>query len=139
MLSFLLGFRHYAGPYHQAGLWRAWGPMAATSPRMDAGTKGPFKRQALPTPALFFTVLLKRLVLASSSSSSLYFSFFLSSPSPFISIKLPPKFCLHGMSVPHSPWALTYRVASWPAKASLQPFTTISDLQSLSLSVCAQW
>lgn len=43
------------------------------------------------------------------------------------------------MSVPHPPWALTHRVASWPAKASLQPFTTISDLQSPFLSVWAQW
>lgn len=95
------------------------GFMAAMSLHsLYAGSKGPFKRQTPSISTLFLAVLLKRqtglffLFLFLSVFLSPYFS--LPSPNSLFSIKLTHKFCLHGVSVPHLPWALTHHMAPFP-------------------------
>lgn len=108
----MLGFRHSALPSHLEG-WQ--GAMAAMSLCMDTAAKGPFKRYALRTPALFSHCSSEEKTVSYFFLSLflLYFSFSLSSLTPFISVKLLHKSCLHGISVPHRPSALTHCMAPW--------------------------
>ena len=102
----MLEFRHYAGlPCHLAGRTQAvaW---PAQDPSLYTGAKGPFKRQAQPTLALFFSAIF-------------------SEEAAFCLFSLPPNLSVSPShffsSLPHSLYLNKLRTQARSAMACLSP------------------